>query len=499
MLGEDCRSPGAPRSGRVAVATGLVLVLVWATTSTTARSETPATALVFIDPAPDGATVRVQAGSVAAGASVNAATVVRELSEPIPDEEPQPPATPSATVEEEAATTPMLAPGSDPMGTAASTWAGLPWGVGPGCGEPGQLAHGCQKICIEGYQPCIQPGEPVWQFVDIALRAVKYQGEKVLTSETAKGVARQVTAGQVSIRTPGANLGAPLAPEVENAVRGAGFLVPRLAISDPDPIHHELFLPEPDLELSREGGPWSLDAPARPLPAGLVADASPASPTSVKEALSPASEAGAALEDGEASSTLGGVASQAAMRENEVLTPAFRSGIGFASAFVLGLSALALLSLYHRIQSSRVLEHADRARIHERVKEERGVITSDLARALGVNLSTARHHLRTLQRAGLVRRVRAGRATLWFPMDGLPADAIVTRASTRAAQVLARVTAEPGLTLTEYAARLGISKSHAHYHFQRLVAGGAVCREARPGRSSYHPAARPVQGCGESS
>ncbi|HVL87102.1 MAG TPA: winged helix-turn-helix transcriptional regulator [Candidatus Thermoplasmatota archaeon] len=152
---------------------------------------------------------------------------------------------------------------------------------------------------------------------------------------------------------------------------------------------------------------------------------------------------------------------------------------------VVSATILAFVAFfYHRVRPNLALQQDLRARIHERLLREPGVVPTYLARELGVNRTTVTHHLRTLGRVGLAKPVPAGRSTVWVAA-GKSAEVPQTVVSEASRAVLAAIAKRPGLTLIEYARLLGHSKTRVHYHLKALAAQRAITTRLDGGRKVY--------------
>lgn len=153
-------------------------------------------------------------------------------------------------------------------------------------------------------------------------------------------------------------------------------------------------------------------------------------------------------------------------------------------AVILAVAAVPALAaaLYSRVARDRVLEHGTRAGIHARVIERRAAVASDLARELGVDLTTVTYHLRRLERAGVVRSAKAGRVLVWAPVGSDPDISRLVALRSDVARTLAQhVARAPGMTTTEIARAAGIGVDLAHYHLHRLAARGVLTRREGAG------------------
>lgn len=104
--------------------------------------------------------------------------------------------------------------------------------------------------------------------------------------------------------------------------------------------------------------------------------------------------------------------------------------VGAASAAGV-LLILALWPLFHRILKHRAVEHPLRARILETVRSEPGLKTAALAARLDVSHNTAKHHIDTLERLGILARAGPGQPR-WVLAGSLSRDGQrATRSRTR--------------------------------------------------------------------
>ncbi|HVM44577.1 MAG TPA: helix-turn-helix domain-containing protein, partial [Candidatus Thermoplasmatota archaeon] len=99
-----------------------------------------------------------------------------------------------------------------------------------------------------------------------------------------------------------------------------------------------------------------------------------------------------------------------------------------------------------------------------------------------------RYHLDVLERAGLVRRERAGRLVLLLPVeDRASADALLAGRG-RAGELLRLLAERREATVREAAAALGLDHQLVYHHLKTLLGLGLV--EARPGRPARYRLAR---------
>jgi predicted transcriptional regulator len=149
--------------------------------------------------------------------------------------------------------------------------------------------------------------------------------------------------------------------------------------------------------------------------------------------------------------------------------------------------------LLARITPDRALEHPARERFLARIEQEPGITSLELSRDLEVPWTTSLHHLRILERVGLVQGERRGGSVHWFSLraGSLASQrvAIATLRSAATAKVHDFVHAHPGASLTAVAHGLGLKHTTVLFHLRKLLQAGLV--ESRPygRRKRYHPRA----------
>lgn len=153
-----------------------------------------------------------------------------------------------------------------------------------------------------------------------------------------------------------------------------------------------------------------------------------------------------------------------------------------------GTAALVLLAaaLYHRLGRDDLLDNQVRARILDAVEDDPGGTVTDYADVADVDRTTARYHLRMLERFDYVMSDRLRGRTRYFENHGRW-DAFARRAiahlrnrSTR--QLVAAVLEDPGRPCPDLADRAGLSESAVYRKVDRLAEIGIVRVEGRPKR-----------------
>lgn len=166
------------------------------------------------------------------------------------------------------------------------------------------------------------------------------------------------------------------------------------------------------------------------------------------------------------------------------------AGVGAASLlWTRRRWVLAFAGLYARLRPSAVLEHPVRQRLVALFAQRPGLTLREAQRELDLANGAMTYHLRTLEKAGLVRVVPDGMLRRVYPA-GHPRVAPVPPLSERVLDVVrARGEATPSVV----AEALGVSRQSVHYHLQRMVRDGTL-RARVHGRETYLRAGEPREG-----
>lgn len=141
------------------------------------------------------------------------------------------------------------------------------------------------------------------------------------------------------------------------------------------------------------------------------------------------------------------------------------------------------LPLFSRFDRDSAADHPRRQEVLAAVEASPGISLNELGRRTEIPKGALTHHLRVLERHGLLTSRRERIWTRFFPPNVVRRRvAIVTTRQEDVTQLLAR---EPGLSQTDLAARLGLQRKAAQYHLDRLEQAGIV-RSDRSGRRTLY-------------
>lgn len=167
--------------------------------------------------------------------------------------------------------------------------------------------------------------------------------------------------------------------------------------------------------------------------------------------------------------------------------------LGFESAG-LGLLLVKIglgVPMYSRLAKADLLDNDTRRRVYEVLQADPGLRLSEVARQAGCSTSTARYHLRRLQREDMVQAAGEPGMQRWFPAgdigpEAMEREAVLAVGNSR--EVYRAIQAKPGASLGEIADAVGTSSPAAHKVVERLVDAGLVAKE----RDGRRVALRPV-------
>lgn len=169
---------------------------------------------------------------------------------------------------------------------------------------------------------------------------------------------------------------------------------------------------------------------------------------------------------------------------------AFESQNAFRLRVPRGVRFIPLLApLYSRIPRSRVLEHETRQHVYDLLQDTPGLSLEEIAASLELSRSTARHHLRVLEDAGLVRHAVEGRCRIHYPSGA--GDEALTRhllENPRRRSIVELLSDEPA-SLGELCQALDANAGSVHFHLRKLSEAGLVER-VENGSVAYRLAGR---------
>ena len=163
------------------------------------------------------------------------------------------------------------------------------------------------------------------------------------------------------------------------------------------------------------------------------------------------------------------------------------AGLGFAVWRVArhGLP-FGVLPLFSRVQRSNALDHPQRQRIHDHVSANPGIRLGDVGTVLDLSNGELRHHVRVLEKAGLLAVTRsADRVTL--RVAGTPP---VVQLEPPAVEILSVLASQQNVDAEQIRRELHWTRSKTRHWLRRLEAAGAITVKREGRRALLAPASR---------
>ena len=150
--------------------------------------------------------------------------------------------------------------------------------------------------------------------------------------------------------------------------------------------------------------------------------------------------------------------------------------------------------LYTRLKKDKLLENFTRGRIFGHIETHPGIHYSELLRDLNLGNGNLAYHLTTLEREKMIRSIRRGQMKLFFPKNGTMKkkriDPLIRKYEHRISgtrkTIMDLISATPGLTETEIAQWLSLSKQNVHYHIKEMERSGTIWVERANGHARCH-------------
>jgi predicted transcriptional regulator len=137
-----------------------------------------------------------------------------------------------------------------------------------------------------------------------------------------------------------------------------------------------------------------------------------------------------------------------------------------------------------------VLAHPLRRAILDAANRKPGLTMGELRELVPLGWGNGYHHLRKLERAGLIKKERQGRRLVITPisaaMDAAEVKARAYLKAEAAAAICADVLAHPGADVAAIADRTGLTGRSIYYHVKSLTVLGLVVSRSRTRQFALH-------------
>lgn len=139
-----------------------------------------------------------------------------------------------------------------------------------------------------------------------------------------------------------------------------------------------------------------------------------------------------------------------------------------------------IVPLYYKAQANLLLNET-RANIHDIISSNPGISFGAITRELGLAPGECQYHIRVLEREGYIKSKRAGKYTRYY-LTGQKASEV----SKIREQILLTIREKGGLSQSEIASNLGISRQVVNYNIKPLVKNGSIIEIRKNGRCFYY-------------
>ncbi|MFQ6128132.1 MAG: PKD domain-containing protein [Thermoplasmata archaeon] len=169
-----------------------------------------------------------------------------------------------------------------------------------------------------------------------------------------------------------------------------------------------------------------------------------------------------------------------------ILAAALIGGILNTEVGKFGLFKFLLIPLYVKLKRKDILDHFLRGQIYGYIKVHPGENYSTIKRNLQLNNGTLTYHLDVLEREGLIISKQKGSRKVFYPVGMRIPD---NGAGLHVIQedILARVSESPGMSISDLARLIGISRQLTNYHVKKLVDDGRITIERKGVRARCFP------------
>ena len=139
-----------------------------------------------------------------------------------------------------------------------------------------------------------------------------------------------------------------------------------------------------------------------------------------------------------------------------------------------------IIPLYYKTPQNLFLNET-RANIFEVVTDNPGITFGAITRELNLAPGECQYHIRVLEREGYIKSKRTGKYTRYY-LVGQKASEV----SKIQEQILVTIKEKEGLSQTEIAEELGVSRQVVNYNIKPLVKDGYVVEIKENNRCCYH-------------
>ncbi|MDD3621673.1 MAG: winged helix-turn-helix transcriptional regulator [Methanofollis sp.] len=144
---------------------------------------------------------------------------------------------------------------------------------------------------------------------------------------------------------------------------------------------------------------------------------------------------------------------------------------------------------YRRISRHRPFDNPNRWQIFSCIKKNPGVTATEIATAMGVSRGTVHYHLTHLQDRSLINKIAKGKTIGYFvyneKLDTAEEEILLHLKNTTKKNLLSALRETPGISQSEVAEVVEVSRPTVSWHMEQLIRDGLVEVKKAKGRVRY--------------
>jgi predicted transcriptional regulator len=142
--------------------------------------------------------------------------------------------------------------------------------------------------------------------------------------------------------------------------------------------------------------------------------------------------------------------------------------VSFTEAGKFKIFTVFLIPLYSKIKKDQILDHFTRGQIYQYIKRNPGETYSTIKKELDLKNGTLTHHLKIMEKGGLIHSARNGLFRHFYPKE-MPIPKTIFRLNHAQQDIVWVVKGDPGINQVVLAERIGLTPATVDYHLGFLI------------------------------
>jgi PKD repeat protein/DNA-binding Lrp family transcriptional regulator len=144
-----------------------------------------------------------------------------------------------------------------------------------------------------------------------------------------------------------------------------------------------------------------------------------------------------------------------------------------------------LIPLYTKLKKDEILDHFTRGKINGYIVANPGEHFNAIKKALGLSDGSFAHHIRILEKEGIIKSKRDGIHRRFYP-KGMPIPENGSSLKKSQLLIIEKIKEAPGISQKDIAILLGVSSPTVNYHLKELLGQGIIKGERAGMRMKYY-------------